>query len=527
MAGALIPRWAFAARIGNALRIPPEWTGGPLTAAAANLPIWPGRSTAALALNGHFPGPTIRLRPGVLFEMEVVNQLNGEDLILHWHGLKAPAAFDGHPQQAVAPGGAYRVTFPLLQDPAFCWYHAHTHDLTASQVYRGLAGAFIIDDPERDAALGLPTGTRDIPLLIRDWKSNANFALNYNPSMFEHMWGYLGDAILVNGTPDAWLSVDQGSWRFRILNACNARVLRIAFADRRTFHVFASDGGLTGMVTPVTELDLSPGQRIEILVSFADLPVGESVQLRSIFFPITAPMGGPAGPRQGDPLPIMTFHVDAPASASALPASVPAPVLPGEALARRTRNFDLGVLNGQHTINNQVYALDRIDFEVPPGEVEIWQFTNRTANFHPIHIHGAFFKVLSRNGVAATLPTDRGARDTVTVYPNETVRLVIRFGPRAGLFLMHCHNLEHEHEMMQNFAVAAPKPPPLRIKTENNEVIVSWPAPSDGWILEQSDDLRDWLPVADEAEASGGLMRWRQPLPPDCQFYRLSMPATL
>jgi FtsP/CotA-like multicopper oxidase with cupredoxin domain len=527
LAGALLPRWAFAARSGNALRIPPVLTGGKLTAAAANLQIWPGYSTVALALNGHVPGPTIRLRPGELFDMEVVNQLSGEDLVLHWHGLKAPAAFDGHPNQTVAPGVGYRVTFPILQDPAFCWYHAHTHDLTASQVYRGLAGAFIIDDPERDAALGLPTGERDVPLIIRDWKSNANQALTYNPSMFEHMWGYLGNTILVNGTPEAWLSVDQGSWRFRILNACNARVLRIAFNDMRTFHVFASDGGLTGLIEPVNQIDLSPGQRIEILVSFDDVPVGESAQLLSLFFPITAPMGGQAGPRQGDLLPIMTFHVDAAGSSSVLPTTLPAPALPDENLARRTRNFDLGVLNGQHTINNQIYELDRVDFEVTPGEVEIWQFTNRTANFHPMHIHGAFFKVLSRNGANANLPTDRGWRDTVTVYPNETVRVVIRFGPRPGLFLMHCHNLEHEHEMMQNFAVAVPQPPPLEITTEQNRVVVTWLAPSDGWVLEKSDDLGNWHATLDAAELSGHRMQWHQSAPANRQFYRLTMPETL
>ncbi len=527
-AGMLLPgRRAFAAHPGNELRLPPIWDGGPLTAEPGHVEIWPGRITNALTINGHVPGPTIRLKRGDRFDAEIVNRLTGEDLVLHWHGLKPPAKFDGHPNQSVSPGQSYRVKIPIVQDPAFCWYHAHTHDLTASQVYRGLAGAFMIDDPERDAVLGLPTGSRDIPLLIRDWKSNPSFALTYAPSMFEHMWGYLGNTILVNGTPDAWLSVDQGTWRFRLLNACNARVLRIGFDDNRTFHVFASDGGLTGMMEPVTAFDLSPGQRVEILASFDNIPVGGSVSLRSLFFPIAAPAGGPAGPRQGDPLPIMTFHIDQVGISDPLPTVMPAPDLPDELLSRRTRNFNLGVVNGQHTINNQVYQLGRTDFEVPPGEIEIWQFTNQTANHHPMHVHGAFFKVLSRNASLPTLPTDRGWRDTVTVFPNETVRVAIRFGPRPGLYLLHCHNLEHEHEMMQNFALLDPVPPPLDIQQGESQVVVSWPNPSDGWVLESSDDLVRWQAAEGEPQAVANRLEWWETTHAPSRFYRLVMPANL
>jgi blue copper oxidase len=524
-AGLLLPsRKALAAdRPGNPLRIPPAWDGSPLVAAPTSLQIWPGQTTAALAINDSLPGPTIRLRPRDLFQAEIVNRLSGENLVLHWHGLKPPTAFDGHPNQAVPPGQSYRVEIPITQSPAFCWYHAHTHGSTASQVYRGLAGALVIDDPERDAALGLPTGHRDVPLLIRDWKSNPSYALTYAPSMFEHMWGYLGNQILVNGTPEAWLSVDQGTWRFRLLNACNARVLRIGFDDGRLFSIFASDGGLTGSVEAVTSFDLSPGQRAEILVSFTSVPVGQSVALRSLSFPITAPAGGPAGPRQGDALLIMNLHVDQPGNPAPLPVEMPSPVLPDPSTARRTRQFALGASNGQHTINGQIYQLDRTDFEVPPGEVEIWEFANQTANFHPMHIHGAFFTVLTRNNLPATLPPDRGWRDTVLVYPSETVRVAIRFGPRPGTFLMHCHNLEHEHEMMQNFEVLAPTAPPLEIRRNHEEIIVSWPGPSDGWELETSDDLTTWQPGTGAAEVVGNRLEWREAPQASTRLYRLIM----
>jgi FtsP/CotA-like multicopper oxidase with cupredoxin domain len=515
---------AHADHAGTPLRLPADWSGGELVVTRRTMEVWPGRSTTVLAVNGSMPGPTIRLRRGERFEAVVRNQLPDQPLVLHWHGLLAPAADDGHPNQGVAPGQAYEVGFDIVQDPATCWYHAHTHDHTAEQVYRGLAGLFLIEDPERDEALGLPTGERDVPLVIRDWKSNAGFEFTYNPTMFEHMWGFLGDRVLVNGTPDAWLSVDQGLWRFRMLNGCNARVLRIGFADGRLMRVIAGEGGLTGMLEPVAWLDLAPGQRVEVLVSFADVAVGASAVLRSLFYPITAPAGGAAGPRQGNPLDIMTFHIDRAGGGGSLPAVLPGPDLVEPGLASRTRLFALGVANGEHTINGQVYDLDRIDFEVPAGEVEIWEFVNQTNNFHPMHVHGVFFRVLTRNGVAAALPADRGWRDTVLVYPNETVRVALAFGARRGEYLMHCHNLEHEHQMMMNFLVAAAAAPDLRITREAGEVVCRWRGPSGGWQLESSDDLVLWLAEEDPPVLNGGVLEWRSAADEARRFFRLALP---
>lgn len=515
---------ARAQHAGNPLRLPVDWTGGELVVSQTSLEVWPGRNTSVLAVNGMLPGPTIRLRRGQRFEAVVRNQLPSQELVLHWHGLLAPASEDGHPNQGVAAGESYDVAFDILQAPSLCWYHAHTHDLTAEQVYKGLAGLFIIEDPERDEALGLPTGARDVPLVIRDWKANAAFEFTYNPTMFEHMWGFLGNRILVNGTPDAWLSVDQGLWRLRMLNGSNARVLRIGFPDGRPLRVFAGEGGFTGMLDSVAHFDLAPGQRVEVLVSFADLPVGSSAHLRSLSYPITAPGGGPAGPRQGDALDIMTFHVDQAGGNDTLPPPPPAPQLIEPSLAARTRVFALGVANGQHTINGQIYDLDRIDFHVPAGEVEVWEFTNQTANFHPMHIHGVFFRVLTRNGVPALLPADRGWRDTVLVYPNETVRVAMGFGARTGEYLMHCHNLEHEHEMMMNFVVDAATPPGLTVERDGGDVVCRWRVQSGAWLLESSDDLAEWTRETTAPVIAGDVLEWRQPAVSARRFFRLALP---
>jgi len=280
----------------------------------------------------------------------------------------------------------------------------------------------------------------------------------------------------------------------------------------------------TGMFETVSHFDLAPGQRAEVLVSFANLPVGSSAVLRSLFFPITAPAGGPAGPRQGDALDIITFHVDQPGSAGPLPAPPPAPVLVEPSLAARTRTFALGVLNGQHTINGQIYDLGRIDFRVPAGEIEIWEFVNQTANFHPMHIHGVFFRVLTRNGAPTLLPADRGWRDTVLVYPNETVRVAMSFGVRTGEYLMHCHNLEHEHQMMVNFVVDAAMNPEFAVEHNGQDVICRWRAESTGWLLESSSDLREWIRETAPPVLANGRLEWRQPAISSKRFFRLALP---
>jgi blue copper oxidase len=263
---------------------------------------------------------------------------------------------------------------------------------------------------------------------------------------------------------------------------------------------------------------------VEILVSFHNLPVGGSAVLRSLAFPIVAPLAGPAGPRQGDALDILTFHVDSAGGPTALPSSLPGPILTDPAEARRTRTFNLGTVNATHTINGVTYDLNRTDFSVPAGEVEIWEFVNGTNNYHPMHAHGAHFRVLTRNGAPAALPADRGWRDTVLVYPNETVRVAVRFGGRPGLFVLHCHNLEHEHEMMQNFAVTVPAPPTLESRREGPDMVVRWPAPADGWVLETSSDLRQWNPAPGVATLAGGWFEWRTPSTGAASFYRLTLP---
>ena len=469
----------------------------------ANLPIWPGYSTAVSAINGGVPGPTIRVRRGEEFAARVQNSL-GEPLVLHWHGVLAPERMDGHPRDQVATGQSYQVQFPIRQRAGTCWYHAHTDQLTAEQAYAGVAGFFIIEDPA-EAAFGLPSGNHDVPLVFTDKRVSASRQLVYAPSMMDVMSGYLGDVMLVNGTPDAWLSVDRGLYRLRLLNGSNARIYKVALNDGRPFQLIATDGGLLPALVPVTFVMLAPGQRLEVLVDFSAYAAGTSVVLKSLTFAGGGGMMG--GTRQGTEMDLLRFYVDSTATGSATVPTVLQPFIPyTPTQAKRTRSFTLAMSGMTHTINGQLFKMQRVDFSVPFGDVEIWEYRNTSTEPHPMHAHAALCQVLSRSSAASLPPEDTGWKDTVLVNPGETVRVLTRFGTHSGVFVHHCHNLEHEDSgMMQNFEVLPP--PTLVIRRKGTSVTLTWPASEQGWIVESSSTLGGevWQPVPDIPEAAGQL----------------------
>lgn len=513
---------AQSARPGNPLRFPAAWAGGSLTVARATLAIWPGYSTAVSAINGGVPGPTIRVRRGEEFAASVQNNL-GEPLVLHWHGVLAPERMDGHPRDQVAAGQSYEVRFPVRQRASTCWYHAHTDQLTAEQAYAGVAGFFIIEDPA-EAAFGLPSGSHDVPLVFTDKRVSASRQLVYAPSMMDLMSGYLGDVMLVNGTPDAWLSVDRGVYRLRLLNGSNARIYKVALSDGRPLHLIATDGGLLAATVSVTSAMLAPGQRLEALVDFSAYATGAAVVLKSLSFPGGGGMMG--GPQQGTELDLLRFYVD---SAATGDATVPAtlqpltPLNPGQ--ARRSRVFTLAMSGMVHTINGQLFNMQRTDFSMPFGDVEIWEYRNTGTEPHPMHTHAALCQVLSRSSAASLPPEDAGWKDTVLVNPGETVRVLTRFDTHSGVFVHHCHNLEHEDSgMMQNFEVLPP--PTLTVRRDGTIVTLSWPEAEQGWRLESSGEPSGaaWDLVAQNPTLVGG--RWTVTVSETTgrRFYRLVKP---
>src|SRR6266540_1574663 len=400
-----------------------------LNARPGQVDVGGGSLSRAWVYNGTLPGPTFRGRTNDTANITLTNGLS-EETITHWHGMVVTHQNDGHPISAILPGGTYSYDFPVVQRAALNWYHPHPHMLTGEQVALGLAGAFIVNDTE-EAALGLPSGSYEVPLVVRDAKLNTTGNLVYKP----RTGGFVGDIVLVNGTRDPFLNVDTALYRFRILGGANARIFRLALSNGAPFTLIGNDGGLLASAVRVAQIDLAPGERVDVLVDFRGLAVGTKIMLRDL--------------RAGWDL--LEFRV---AHQVSVPATIPTTLSSITNLSGpvRTRTFSF---DGMSQINGLEYDMNRIDFRVPFGDVERWRFVTNGNAPHPVHVHGASFQVQSRTGGRGRLfPWESGWKDTVLLEDRETVEVLIRFASYKGEYLTHCHKLEHEDMgMMSNFEV--------------------------------------------------------------------------
>jgi FtsP/CotA-like multicopper oxidase with cupredoxin domain len=317
-----------------------------------------------------------------------------------------------------------------------------------------MAGFFIVEDVD-ELALGLPSGAQDVPLLLQDRRLTADGSFSYTPGPMDLTEGYLGEVALVNGVPDAQLTVAAAPYRFRLLNGSNARIFRVAFEDNRTFHVIAGDGGLLERPLPATEVLLAPAERVEIVVDFSQAPPGSSRTVRLVSLPFTGGGMLMGGVPQGTFIPLLRLTVYGSGPASVLPPRlVRLPYLaPPEVTRRFVMEMRLPPIPGNFWINGRGFDPNRVDTLVERGVTEAWEVVNLSTHPHPFHVHATQFRVLSRSG-GPVRPHERGLKDTVLVWPGESVKLAIRFEHYAGLYVLHCHNLEHEDAgMMSNFEV--------------------------------------------------------------------------
>jgi FtsP/CotA-like multicopper oxidase with cupredoxin domain len=431
-------------------------------------------STRVWSLNDSFPAPTIRVRRGGRARIELQNELD-EPTILHWHGLTVPDDMDGHPRFAIAPGSTYDYEFEVRDRAGMYWYHPHTHRRTAAQTYMGMAGLLFVEDDE-EAALDLPSGEYELPLILQDKRLGGGSALSYNVGMGpDVMMGYLGDTAFGNGAANPTCGVKRGRYRLRILSASNARVFDLGLADGSAdgaaMTLIGTDGGLLEAPVTIDRIRMATGERADILVDFSAYEPGDRVMLRSFDFAVGGMMGMGMGMGrgrggggmgmmqglvQGAEMDLLEFVVlDSPREAApALPerlSEIPAPRIDADT-PRRTFHFNSVMMN--HTINGRAFEMERIDERVPLGQTEVWTIINESGLPHPVHIHAGQHRVLSRTGGRdRVMPWETGLKDTVLVMPEERIEMAVRF-PDPGIFLMHCHNLEHEDAgMMMNFEV--------------------------------------------------------------------------
>ena len=482
-----------------------------IRATAASFPLLPGPTSQApspflLYQTEHagkaYQNPILRIERGARFTASLDNAL-AEPTIIHWHGLHTPARMDGHPRDTIAPGARYDYDFTVRNSGGTYWYHTHAHELTAKQAYNGLASFFLVDDENQRTlakALSLQLGVTDLPLVIQDKQFDALGALVYRPNAHESMMGWLGDIVLVNLTPNAVHTVTPRTYRLRLLNGSNARIYRLAFVKAETslpFTVIGTDGGLIERPETVTEAFLAPGERLDVLFDAGQAQPGETVFLSSLAFDPMENEGGMSGMggmgNQGNQGNQGMSRMMAGMGSSRLPlgaafnvlklsvtaservvATLPATlseVKPIRTEGAPERKIELSMQHMRFLINGRTFRMDEIAFEVKRGAVEIWRISNPAVGMpHPMHIHGFSFQVLERLGSPPQWSamarfgkrravSDLGWKDTVLVWPGETVRIAIDFAhdfPGNQTYVFHCHNLEHEDAgMMINFRVQA------------------------------------------------------------------------
>jgi len=402
--------------------------------------------TETWGVNGSYLGPTLRASRGEDVVVNVTNEL-GEESTLHWHGMHLPAEMDGGPHQMVDDGETWSPTWAIDQPAATLWYHPHPHGETAEHVYRGVAGMFVVDDPEADVDLPSTYGVDDVPVIVQDKKFDGS-QLDDGHGLFQST-GILGDTVLVNGTPGPYLDVTTERVRLRLLNASNARIYNFHFSDDREYAVVGTDGGLLPEPTRLTHLELSPGERAEIVV---DMEPGETTVLRSA--PLQSSHNRFAG--GDDRLDILELRAaDVLDPSPEVPARLaPAPDLDSDDVVA-TRDFRLSGTN----INGDDMDLDRIDATVELDTTERWRVRNADGQPHNFHIHDVQFQVESVDGDAP--PSElAGWKDTVYVPEGREVDLLVRFTDYADPdtpYMYHCHLLRHEDSgMMGQFVVVEP-----------------------------------------------------------------------
>ncbi|NOR79848.1 MAG: multicopper oxidase domain-containing protein [Methyloprofundus sp.] len=481
-----------------------------------------GPKNCLVDLENNFLGPILNYTQGQKVRIYYHNKLS-EPSIIHWHGLHVPQASDGHPMYSIGVGESYVYEFEVLNRAGTSFYHSHSHNLTAEQVYKGLAGIITVTDDD-EQKLDLPSGEYDLPFVIQDRSFNNSNQQTYLRGMHGRMMGFLGDTILVNGIPDAEFSVKSRAYRFRAVNGSNSRIYKMGWDDGTPLTAIGTDGGLLEKPVTLPYIMLASGERVDLWLDFSGRSVGSKLVMYSLPYEGAMPpmmekkrlgkksvsmkmqgsmgggmmgdmnmMGGGLG--QGDKFPIATFKVTEKVSDSpALPKKlVPFQRLTERDVDNKNQPIPIGIsmkamrpqLNGKSFSMNRVLDFERVELgstkkikifhDHGPMKMQESKKMDKGMGMqgggmgmmfsmaHPIHLHGQQFQVLSREieGMRQTEYKtvsegfiNSGWKDTVLVMPGEEVLIAKPFEDYKGLFLYHCHNLEHEDlGMMRQFYI--------------------------------------------------------------------------
>lgn len=451
-------------------------------------PIW--------GYDGVTPGPTFVAWYGEPMVVRVENDLprdhfgfGSPEISTHVHNAHSPSESDGFPGDYYSrekhgptisrPGRYLDHHYPNKLsnsadhpdtdgDPQAAlgtlWYHDHRLEFTAPNVYRGLAGFYLLFDnldsgnekDTRPGTLRLPSGVGkyDIPLMFQDKSFDSGGYLYFNQFDPE---GIVGEKFLVNGKIQPYFSVERRKYRFRALNASGVRFYQFYLVhegvDQEFYHI-ANDGNLLPAPVTTTMLRLAAAERGDVVIDFSKFPLGSKVYWVNRLEHLDG--RGPTGRLLTPGTQIMRFDVDhdpaEPDVSDVPPVLRPlrAPVVPNKV---KVRKWEFDRENDLWTVNGRLFDVNAPAAIIKRGVDEVWELKGKGSWSHPVHIHFEEVRILTRNGLPPPIH-ERGRKDVIELRPGEVVRILVSFEDFVGKYLMHCHNTIHEdHHMMVRFDV--------------------------------------------------------------------------
>jgi spore coat protein A len=483
--------------------------------------------TTLWGYNAQYPGPTFEARRGRPIAVRwmnnlpnrhmfpIDNTLHGDEAgqpavrtVVHLHGHKVLPESDGYPEAWFTNGFGQTGPFfeqriyqyPNDQAATQLWYHDHALGATRINNYAGLSGVYLLRD-QVEGNLNLPDGAFEIPLIIQDRFFNADGSLLYpvednggdpDPRV-PPVWipEFFGDTVLVNGKVWPFVEVEPRKYRFRILNASNARFYHLKLSEARgatatgrpgpAFIQIGTDGGLLPAPVRLTDLTIGVAERFDVIIDFSGNAGATFILTNDAKAPF--PDGDDVVPEN-----VMMFKVNRRLSSrddSQIPRTLAQVPLLDPRTSVKTRDLVLSELDSALPFENPIIALINAPWSDPvtetpqAGSVEIWRLINTTGDAHPIHIHLVQFQILDRQpfdpdqypgrlvftGPRVTPPANErpAFKDTVKAMPGEVTRFITRFDLPSGTsarrgqkfrYVFHCHILEHEdNDMMRPYDV--------------------------------------------------------------------------
>lgn len=460
-------------------------------------------------MNGIMPGETFKSFYG---EPTFVRRINDvpplgqgnvnftiPSFTVHLHNGHTGSESDGIPMDYFNPGEFWDHHYPNVE-AGFdvnermntLWYHDHRLDFTATNVYAGLSGFYLLfsdtdSDNERDPnpqALRLPSGKYDVPLMIHDVQFDQNGQVVWDfftpspaplegdvlPIQDHAIFGMTGDQMTVNRKIQPYFEVEARKYRFRVLNGGPSRlydfILRPDAANPqaningRNFYLLSNDGNLYEEAREVDHVEIWVANRSDIIIDFSHFEPGDHVYMINR---LEARMdgAGPTGKFDEEGYRMMRFDVVA--SQEEDPSRIPDRMreFPEIDLSevRRERTWEFDYDNGLWTVNGRLMDPNNVDARIESGSAEIWTIRNAGDTWtHPIHTHFEEFRIIEKNGMPVSGNDPLNVpKDVIELGPKDEIKFFSRWRDFKGRHVMHCHNVVHEdHAMMIRWDMVEP-----------------------------------------------------------------------